>query len=288
MKLLKLRKKVAAEVSGPLSFPEFEQLSGITRHYIYRIFPEGGWLEVKRLAGLERHPMAKVSLSDDELLREFHRVSTELGRIPNWVIFSAYSNVTTDSAVSNRFGGRQGTLKRYKQWLEENEPTSPLLGQLQTKSGRKAISRGLPSTKKSKSVGKVQFGSSYVDDNRLNELRAIKSERFDFTKLIRLCEELNESYVIGSYFGVAMMVRAILDHVPPIFECKNFGQVASNYGGTKAFKQSMEYLENSSRKIADAHLHSQIRKKEVLPNKTQVNFMSDLDVLLAEIVRVLK
>jgi hypothetical protein len=134
-----------------------------------------------------------------------------------------------------------------------------------------------------------QSSSSYVDPDRLSELRAIKSEKFDLVKLIGLCEELSTCYAGESYFAVAMLVRAVLDHVPPIFGCKSFNQVASSYnGGTKSFKQSMEHLENSSRKIADAHLHSQIRKKEVLPNKTQVNFASDLDVLLAEIVRALK
>lgn len=85
-----------------------------------------------------------------------------------------------------------------------------------------------------------------------------------------------------------MLVRSILDHVPPEFSCKSFSEVANNYAGSKSFKQSMAHLENSSRKIADAHLHTQIRKTESLPNKTQVNFTNDLDVLLAEIARILR
>ena len=52
--------------------------------------------------------------------------------------------------------------------------------------------------------------------------------------------------------------------------------------------KKMENLNNSSRKISDSHLHTQIRKKEVLPNSNQVDFTNDLDVLLAEIYRVLK
>lgn len=48
----------------------------------------------------------------------------------------------------------------------------------------------------------------------------------------------------------------------------------------------MSRLENSSRKIADSYLHTKIRKKESLPNKTQVNFSNDIDVLLAEIIRI--
>ena len=132
------------------------------------------------------------------------------------------------------------------------------------------------------------ISEAYVDLERIKELRAIKSDKFDLLKLIELCEELNKSYASGCYLAVAMLVRAILDHIPPIFECKGFTEVANNYTGSRSFKQSMANLENSSHKIADAHLHGQIRSKEALPNKTQVNFSNDLDVLLAEIVRVLK
>jgi len=57
--------------------------------------------------------------------------------------------------------------------------------------------------------------------------------------------------------------------------------------GSRSFKESMQRLDTSCRKIADSHLHIAIRKKEVLPTKTQVNFTNDVDVLLAEIVRLL-
>ncbi len=129
---------------------------------------------------------------------------------------------------------------------------------------------------------------TFVNPNRLSELRGIKSTSYDLTRLIELCVELNKSFDNECYMAVAMITRAILDHVPPIFLCKSFPDVSNNYGGTKSFKQSMTNLELSSRKIADAHLHSQIRSKEILPNRTQVNFSNDLDVLLAEIVRLLK
>jgi len=129
----------------------------------------------------------------------------------------------------------------------------------------------------------------FVDPTRLVELRAIRSSNFDLLRLIKYCDELNSNFDEGCFLAVPMLGRAILDHVPPIFGCKSFSEVANNYpSGSKSFKQSMEHLENSLRKIADAYLHVHIRKSEVLPNRTQVNFSSDLDVLLAEIVRLLK
>ena len=129
----------------------------------------------------------------------------------------------------------------------------------------------------------------YVDTFRIEAFRSVTPTNFDLSKLVELCEELNRCYANRCFLAVAMLVRATLDHVPPIFGYKTFTEFTNNYGGgTKSFKQSMDHLENSLRKIADAHLHGQVRKQESLPNKTQVNFSADLDVLLAEIIRVLK
>lgn len=130
--------------------------------------------------------------------------------------------------------------------------------------------------------------STFVDLGRIEELQAITSSNFDLSKLIRLCEELNICYANDCFLSVAMLGRAILDHVPPIFGLAKFSEVANNYRGAKSFKKSMEHLENSLRNIADHHLHVRIRNKESLPTGTQVNFSADLDVLLAEIVRLLK
>lgn len=128
---------------------------------------------------------------------------------------------------------------------------------------------------------------NFVNQNRIKELKTIKNDNFDITKLIRFCEELNSAFSLENFLSTAMLVRAIADHIPPIFCKTSFTEVANNHG-SKSFKESMKNLDNSSRKISDAHLHTQIRKKEVLPNSNQVDFSNDLDVLLAEIYRVLK
>lgn len=125
----------------------------------------------------------------------------------------------------------------------------------------------------------------YVDKKRLQTLKK-KNGNFDFSRLTQMLKELDEAFSIGNYISVILLVRAILDHVPPIFGCNTFAEVANNYKGTKSFKDSMSHLENSSRKIADSYLHTKIRNEESLPNKTQVNFSNDLDVLLAEIIRI--
>ena len=128
----------------------------------------------------------------------------------------------------------------------------------------------------------------YISTKRINELIKIKSQNFDLTKLIQLLHEINVSNSNQMFLSISMQVRAIIDHIPPIFNCKYFQEVANNYRGSKSFKKSMKNLQNSLRNVADSYLHTQIRKSEVLPTANQVNFKADLDVLLSDIVRINK
>jgi len=125
--IIEAAKRAAAEVDGrPISLVDFKRLSEIGEHVVCRLFPEGRWSEVKRLAGLERHPKDNESLSNDEILAEYHRVASELGRIPTWALFASRASVSDDT-VRKRFGGLQGTLKRYREWLEQHDPNSPMV-----------------------------------------------------------------------------------------------------------------------------------------------------------------
>lgn len=127
-----------------------------------------------------------------------------------------------------------------------------------------------------------------IATSRIEELRALSSTEFDFKRLIRLCEEININFREECYFGTGALTRALLDHVPPLFEAKSFSGLASYPGGTKSFKDSMSHLDTAAKKIADGFLHTQIRKAETLPNVQQVNFSAALDLLLGEIVRIMQ
>ena len=129
----------AAEKGGPaLSRSEFERIAGIGQCHIYRLFPEDGWSKVKKLAGLDRHPKDNVNLTDEALIEEFHRVASLLGKIPTWAVFAHHATVSTD-VVRRRFGGLQGTLTRYRDWLEAHHADSPFLEQLQMIKSRHEI-----------------------------------------------------------------------------------------------------------------------------------------------------
>lgn len=132
--------------------------------------------------------------------------------------------------------------------------------------------------------GTATFG--YVDDKRIADLKRLDITGFDLAKLIALCEELNLCYRAQCYHAVAALTRALIDHVPPLFGCSSFAAVAAT--GSRSFKDSMAVLNSLARKIADQHLHGQIRESESLPTRVQVDFSQAVDVLLGEVVRVLR
>jgi hypothetical protein len=127
----------------------------------------------------------------------------------------------------------------------------------------------------------------YIENSIILGLSQVKSNKHDLTKLIQMCKELNDNYSLNNYLSCGMLIRSILDHIPPIFEKKNFTEVANNYG-TKSFRDIILPLEVSSRKISDSYLHTPVRTKEILPNKTQVSFQPNMDTLLSEIIRIFK
>jgi hypothetical protein len=126
----------------------------------------------------------------------------------------------------------------------------------------------------------------YVENSLILSLATLKPKKYDLVKLVKMCQELNDNYSLENYLACGMLIRAILDHVPPIFEKKNFAEVANNYG-TKSFKDIVLPLEDSARKISDSYLHNPIKSKELLPSKTQISFQPNMDVLLSEVVRIL-
>ena len=128
----------------------------------------------------------------------------------------------------------------------------------------------------------------YVDPQRIFQLQSIKGSSWDLKRLVRLLQELNTAHAHDLHMSAAMLVRAITDHVAPILRCKNFSEVANQYAAPRSFSEQMKQLDTSLRKVADSFLHQQIRQSEVLPLSPQVDFKAAVDVLLAEIVRVLQ
>lgn len=138
-----------------------------------------------------------------------------------------------------------------------------------------------------KSKGNLEI-NQFVDSSRIIELKNIKNEKYDLGRLIQLCKEMNDATEKKSFLSIAMITRTIINHVPPIFQCDNFSKVVNNYPWEKSHKKLMKRLEDSLKNVADSHLHKQISNVESLPTFQQVDYRSEIDVLLSEIILVLK
>jgi hypothetical protein len=129
----------------------------------------------------------------------------------------------------------------------------------------------------------LQAGDAYVAQAVIESLREVRSPKFDLTKLIGYCNEMNTAYALANYLSCVLLIRAVLNHVPPIYGHTTFQQVVSQAG--KSLKEVLKPLEDVARDIADLHTHSLIGRKETLPTKHQVEpFKASFELLLQDIV----
>ena len=77
---------------------------------------------------------------------------------------------------------------------------------------------------------------AFIDPSRVEELKKLRSTKFDFSKLIRLCEELNAAFASGSYFAVAMLVARSSIMCRRSSAKAHLAEVANNYAGTSRSK----------------------------------------------------
>jgi hypothetical protein len=119
--------------------------------------------------------------------------------------------------------------------------------------------------------------SSYVDAQVISSVEASTvTDEFDRTKLLRLIHELNDNYTRSNAYAAHALLRAILDHVPPILGCADFRAVANNYQWSRTDKSYMRKLLDFKLQADDA-LHRQISRKpdlihmDDMPPRTWVN-----------------
>lgn len=119
---------------------------------------------------------------------------------------------------------------------------------------------------------------SYVNEEIMKGFQS-KSNTFNFEKLISLIEEINFNFAHDKIYATSMILRAILDHIPPLLGKTNFEEVVSqhNWGSQKSSKRRGVKTLLDFRNIPDDVLHSQIsNKKDILdmtylPNKFAIN-----------------
>jgi hypothetical protein len=124
-----------------------------------------------------------------------------------------------------------------------------------------------------------------IDSSLIERLEGIKSKQFDLASLVRMCKEINSSYAHGNILATALVMRTVLNHIPPIFGYDTFGQVLAN--APKSLKENFGHLEEGLRKVVDFHAHRKIAPIESYPSAAQVEpFKPQLELLLHQIVEI--
>jgi len=131
--------------------------------------------------------------------------------------------------------------------------------------------------------GSIAPRTSLVAPQLIEDLSKANSNQFDITKLTGYCKEINSSFYHGNVVASLLLMRTVLNHVPPVFGYKTFSEVTANAG--KSLKDNLEFLENGLRKLADLYAHQPIRKTEQYPTKSQVEpFRAQFELLLHEVL----
>lgn len=118
---------------------------------------------------------------------------------------------------------------------------------------------------------------SYVDPQVSASLAARAGAiGLDPRKLSSLIAELNDNYSRGNAYAAHALLRAILDHIPPLLGCADFKAAANNYSWSRTDRSYARRLLDFKLQADDA-LHRQISKRtdrlgiDDMPPKVWVN-----------------
>jgi hypothetical protein len=105
------------------------------------------------------------------------------------------------------------------------------------------------------------LAGSYVDAQVIAAITAQQTtDKLDRSKLLRLIGELNDNYARSNGYAVHALLRAILDHIPPLLGCASFAAVVNNYRWSRTDQGYMRKLLDFKLQ-ADDVLHRQISNK---------------------------
>lgn len=122
-----------------------------------------------------------------------------------------------------------------------------------------------------------------IDPKLIGQLSAATSANRDVTFLVQMCREINSCFAHGNFVATTLLMRAVLNYVPPLFGQETFSQVVAQT--SRSLKDSFTHLENGLRKIADFHTHRRITTAEFCPSPAQVEpFKPQFELLLQELL----
>lgn len=122
-----------------------------------------------------------------------------------------------------------------------------------------------------------------IDPALIERLSTTQSATLDLEFLVRMCREINSCFAHGNLVATTLLMRAVLNYVPPLFGQETFPQVVAQIG--RSLKDSFDHLESGLRKVADFHSHRRIGATELYPSAAQVEpFKPQFELLLQQVV----
>lgn len=145
----------------------------------------------------------------------------------------------------------------------------------------------LKSNKKEEQLDNKTLTGSYVSLGLISELEKLTNEKFDTTKILQFLIEINLNYQQQNIISTSLLLRAFINHIPPIFGKENFESFVNHL--KLSTKSILLPLQEQLRKIADYHTHMTISKKEFRPSILQIEpFKAGFELLIQEIIRELQ
>lgn len=120
----------------------------------------------------------------------------------------------------------------------------------------------------------------YISTQLIDEFK-LKKDRFNYKKLVSLLEELNYNYARQNAYSCSLLIRTILDHIPPIFSFSDFALVVQNGGWGETDKKYMKLLLDF-KNHGDDSAHRQIGKSVDLIEFSDIPFPNPINRLLQE------
>ncbi|WP_327293009.1 hypothetical protein [Streptomyces sp. NBC_01198] len=145
-----------------------------------------------------------------------------------------------------------------------------------------------PAVEEQTAVEQAEEPEPYVDIRHIKDWeQAAAAAKWDVSRLSALANDLNACYAQERPLSCLMQIRAIMDHIPPLFGHHLFSQVASQFPGIRTDKAYVKAL-SDNRLLGDDVLHRHIG--EQLPRITmhEVPARIFLDALLRGVVTVLR
>jgi len=122
-----------------------------------------------------------------------------------------------------------------------------------------------------------------VDSALIDRLSQTSSLTVDIEFLVRLCKEINSSFAHGNIVATVLVMRAVLNYVPPAFGQSTFEQVVAHT--SRSMKDNFDHLEKGLRKVADFHTHRRIGADGLYPSVAQVEpYKPQFELLLQNVV----